>query len=645
MDATTEEIRLRADIVEIVGQHVTLRPAGNDRWKACCPFHDEKTPSFYVSRDKGFYKCFGCGKAGDVFKFLIEVENITFPEAKRMLAERYGVELPEYHRHQGGESEHPGEEAAPSEREQLGRVMAASAAFYREQFSGNGGLVARDYARSRKLSNATIEKFGIGYAPDVWDALQRHLVNPNRYGFTPEEGVAAGMLIAREGENRTRTYDRFRHRLMFPIWDAGGRVIAFGGRALEGGQTGNPDAKYINSPESLLFTKSQILYGYHLARAEVGKRESVIVTEGYMDAIALHEAGFANTVATLGTALTTQHVALLRRLSPKIVYLCFDGDSAGMRAALRTAPLFAANNLDVRVVALPVEDDPDTFIKKQGVAGFENALHNAKLLMQYRVQMAVAEFDLTDLAGRKEGIRAGAEVIAEVQSATEKDSYILWLAEQWASAEGIASPQRLELVEAAVRREVLAAQKRWRKQQQAQRNGQEEEAPPENEDDVGAMLAQAVNDVGSGVVKAEKALLGVLLSSPIWQSHILKALPPQLWTQAQHREIAAAILSELGDESQPFSPIVIIEKLPEETASLIAELLLSDQAAEPVTDYIIDGWIERVHYYWARRDEQRVLAMIGRKIQNDEEITEEDRAAYRDVLVRTKRRSPPVKSS
>ena len=149
MDATTEEIRLRADIVEIVGQHVTLRPAGNDRWKACCPFHDEKTPSFYVSRDKGFYKCFGCGKAGDVFKFLIEVENITFPEAKRMLAERYGVELPEYHRHQGGEGEHPGEEAAPSEREQLGRVMAASAAFYREQFAGNVGLVAREYSRSR----------------------------------------------------------------------------------------------------------------------------------------------------------------------------------------------------------------------------------------------------------------------------------------------------------------------------------------------------------------------------------------------------------------------------------------------------------------------------------------------------------------
>jgi DNA primase len=647
MDATTEEIRQRADIVDIVGQHVSLRPAGNDRWKACCPFHDEKTPSFYVSRDKGFYKCFGCGKAGDVFKFLIETENISFPEAKKMLAERYGVELPRYGS-TPGENGEVGESSAPSEREQLGRVMAAAAAFFREEFAGNAGNFARDYARERGLSRETIEKFGIGYAPDSWDALSNHL--GNRYGFRPDEGAGAGVLVARESETaggRTRFYDRFRHRLMFPIWDSGGRVIAFGGRALDGGKTGNPDAKYINSPESLLFNKSQVLYAYHLARAEVGRRQSVIVTEGYMDAIALHEGGFSNTVATLGTALTTQHVALLRRLSPRTVYLCFDGDSAGMRAALRAAPLFAANNLDVRVVALPAEDDPDTFIKKYGEVGMDNALVHAKLLMQYRVEMAISEFDLSELAARKEAIRAASEVIAEVSSATEKDSYMAWLAEQWARAEGISSPHRLEMVEAAVRREVLAAQKRWHKkeEQHTEKPALDLSAGEENQA-VSDTLLQAGNEVAPGVIKAERALLGVLLSSPSWRKHILEKLPPQLWTQAPHREIAATLQVEMqsaqsddGESDELFNPIAIIEKLPPETGGLIAELLLSDDAAEAASDMVINDWIARIQGHWARRDEKNILELVGKKLDSGEEITPEERAAYVEVLVKTKRKA------
>lgn len=649
MDATTEEIRQRADIVDIVGQHVVLRPAGNDRWKACCPFHDEKTPSFYVSRDKGFYKCFGCGESGDLFKFVQKVENITFPEAKRMLAERYGVALPQYRGNAGdGDFDgQPGDSSAPSEREQIGRVTAAAAAFFREELAGNAGNPARDYARSRQLSRATIEKFGIGYSPDSWDALHNHLVN--RYGFRPDEGGAAGLLVAREGEGRTRFYDRFRHRLMFPIWDSSGRVIAFGGRALEGGTTGNPDAKYINSPEGILFNKSQILYAYHLARAEVGKRQSVIITEGYMDAIALHEAGFSNTVATLGTALTTQHVAMLRRLSPKIVYLCFDGDSAGMRAALRAAPLFTANNLDVRVVALPKEDDPDTFVKKYGEIGFENALRTAKLLMQYRVEMAIAEFDLSELAQRKEAIRAGSEVIAEVQDETEKDSYISWLAEQWARVEGITSPNRLEMVEAAVRREVLAAHKRWNKKDDSHsHHPHSSEAPSEQEEnrDISDTLSSAASNVDSGVIKAERALLGVLLSSPSWRPYIVRELPPELWTQALHREIVATLQQEMkgmdNEDDKVLNPTLLIEKLPEESGGLIAELLLGDDAAEPAGELYINGWITRIRRHWAHQEEQDILEIVRTKLDNGEEILPEERATYYAVLLKTKRKEPEV---
>ncbi|HVF85041.1 MAG TPA: DNA primase, partial [Abditibacteriaceae bacterium] len=377
MDDTTEEIRRRADIVDIVSQYVALRPAGSGRWKACCPFHDEKTPSFNVSQERGYYHCFGCSKSGDIFKFLQEIENISFPEAKRQLAERYGVALPRF-----GKELSPEQQNAYDERDRLQKITAASASFFRLQLSGNKGLAGRDYARGRGLSNATLERFGIGLAPDAWDGLYHEL--SNKYGFKPEDGARAGVLIEREsvneqtGETYNRYYDRYRHRLMFPIWDAQGRVIAFGGRALPDGQTGNPDAKYINSPEGPLFNKSRVLYAWHLARAEAGKRESVIVCEGYMDAIALHEAGFSNTVATLGTALTEEHVRLLSRLSPKTVYLCYDGDSAGIRAALRTTDLFARYNLNVHVVALPDGDDPDTFLRKHGELGFDKQLRSAK---------------------------------------------------------------------------------------------------------------------------------------------------------------------------------------------------------------------------------------------------------------------------
>jgi DNA primase len=366
-----------------------------------------------------------------------------------------------------------------------------------------------------------------------------------------------------------------------------------------------------------------------------------------MDAIAVHEGGFYNTVATLGTALTTQHVALLRRLSPKIVYLCFDGDSAGMRAALRAAPLFAANNLDVRVVALPSEDDPDTFIKKYGEAGMDNALRNAKLLMQYRVEMAIAEFDLSELAARKEAIRAASEVIAEVSSATEKDSYMAWLAEQWARAEGITSPHRLEMVEAAVRREVLTAQKRWSKKEEKHgENPALQLSAGEENQAVSDTLLQAGNEVAPGIIKAERALLGVLLSSPSWRKHILEKLPPQLWTQAPHREIAATLQIEMqsaksdgSENGEFFNPIAIVEKLPPETGGLIAELLLSDDAAEAASDLVINDWITRIQGHWARRDEQNILELVGKKLDSGEEITPEERAAYVEALVKTKRKT------
>jgi DNA primase len=628
VDPTIEEIKRRADIVDVVSQHVALRPAGGERFKACCPFHDEKTPSFYVSRDKGFYKCFGCGESGDVFKFLQKVENISFFEAKKQLAERYGVQLPKF-----GKELSPEQQQVYDERDRLHKIMAACAHFYREQFAGNKGLAARDYARTRGLSGKTLEKFGIGYAPDAWDALHHHLVN--KYGFKIEDCVASGVLIEREDERGKRHYDRYRHRLMFPIWDYKGQCIAFGGRALEGGQTGNSDAKYINSPEGPLFNKSRILYAWHLARPEVGKRESIIITEGYMDTIALHEAGFSNTVATLGTALTAQHVAALARLSPKTVYLCFDGDSAGMRAALRSAPLFAAQNLTVRVVALPKEDDPDTFIRKHGEIGFQNALRNAKLFARYRLEQAIAPFDLSQVTERVEAIRAAAEVISEVGSDVEKDPYIAWLSDCWARAEGVTHPSRLQMMEAAVRREVGAASRRHKASTQYPPAVQRE---AENQE-VNNTLSS--DNTSKGVVQAERELLATLLNNPSSRSRLLEEFPPNEWITDIHREIAHAL--HQFDWNAPVDPAILIETLSIEAGQLVGELVIGDESQIAASPEVIQSWIQRIRGIKAEQIHQEMKELMNLKISRGEMPTREEYKAYEASLIATGRKVPVPK--
>jgi DNA primase len=481
-----------------------------------------------------------------------------------------------------------------------------------------------------------------------------------KYGFKPEDIAAAGLVIEKEDERGKRYYDRYRHRLMFPIWDSGGRTIAFGGRALEGGQHDNPDAKYINSPEGALFNKSRTLFAWHIARSEIGKRESVLVCEGYMDAIALHEAGFGNAVATLGTALTIQHVAALARLSPKNVFLCFDGDSAGIRAALRTAPLFGQHNLNVRVVSFPGGEDPDTFIKKYGAAALESALTRAPLLSRYRVEQAIAEYDLTSVAERMEAVRAAAHVIGEVVSDIERDSYIAWLAERWARAEGVTAPARVQMIEAAVRREVGAVSKRGHAEERPQneerpawKRGQNTwqkreptlaESTPmadREEESRGLLetLAGAGQDANSGVVKAERMLLASLLGNPSWRTRILEQLPAGQWTNEIHAEIASN-LRQL-DWNEPVDAATLVETLPSEAGALVSEMMLWDEAQTAATAEIIDDCIARVRGHWAKQVEREMIELIQLKLQSGEPISEAERQNYNNALIATGRKTPP----
>ncbi|HEX8463410.1 MAG TPA: DNA primase, partial [Abditibacterium sp.] len=646
LDSTTEEIRRRADITEVVSQYVALVPAGNGRMKACCPFHDEKTPSFYVSRDKGFYKCFGCSVSGDVFKFVAAMENTDFIGARKILGARYNVEV------KSKRELTPQQREEVSERDRLLKVTAAAAHFFRENFSGNGGLAARDYARIRGLSRETVEKFGIGYAPDNFNLLRGTLTR--KYGFSDDDGISAGLLIEKksaEGElggmfaenAERRVYDRYRHRLMFPIWDESGRVIAFGGRALEGGQNENSDsdykpAKYINSPETPLFHKSNVLFAWHLARAEVSKRDGVIITEGYMDAIAMHEGGFPQTVATLGTAVTAQHVALLRRLSPKAVYLCFDGDSAGMKAALRTAPLFAENALDVRVVRLPSGHDPDTYIREFGEVGMQTALTEAIPLARYRLVSILDAHDLQSVEGRAEAMRQSAEIINDLASETERSGYVSFLVDELLKIEKPGSRTEWERrrgdLERLVKNELRADEGRAGQKERLRdaKIGEGRLAPVREKkfsspkwEAIRLEEEKAANDlheatqsisgasgIAPGVLKAEKCLIGALLGHPVWRGHILENLPLAKWTDETHGEIViAARKIEAGEE---ISPVDFTENLSEEAQKVVGEVMLSDEANSLPDALVINDWIARVEGHWARQAELEMSELIKGKI-------------------------------
>ncbi|RYG72214.1 toprim domain-containing protein, partial [bacterium] len=559
--------------------------------------------------------------------------------------------------------------------DKLLKVCAAAAHFFREQLAGNAGMSARDYTRKRGLSRETIEKFGIGYAPDNWDALRTTLTR--KYGFTDDEGIATGLFIERKmaeddfdresGEKpQRRVYDRYRHRLMFPIWDESGRVIAFGGRALEGGKNANADAKYINSPETPLFHKSNVMFAWHLARGEVAKREGIIVTEGYMDAIAMHEGGFPQTVATLGTALTAQHVTLMRRVAPKVVYLCFDGDSAGMKAALRTAPLFAENSLEVRVVRLPGKHDPDTYIREFGSIGMENALKAAIPLARYRLVSILGAHNLEEVEGRAEAMRQASEIINDLGSETEREGYVAFMVDELLKIEkpgnrGAWERRRRDL-ERLVQNELRADESRDGKKERLReaKVGEGRLAPVREKrfsspnpkwEAIRLEQEKAANDlheatqsisdvqgVPTGVNKAEKSLVAALLSHPTWRDHILQSLPLAKWTDETFAEIVIA--ARHYEKGQEITPVEFTEDLSEEAQQLVGDVMLSDEANVLPDASVINDWISQVEMYWARQTEVELLTMIVGKLERAETVSEAEREALAAALYATKRKRP-----
>lgn len=412
-DEIVHEIISRNDIVEVISEYVPLQPGGANH-RALCPFHNEKTPSFMVSREKQMFKCFGCGKGGDVVGFIMEKENLDFVEALKKLAQRINLQIPEAEMT-------PQVRQELQEQHQLMDLHRDAASFYFNCLKKRGNAGAR-YLAGREWSIETIKRFGLGYAPDQWDALCRYM---STKGYSNELLEKAGLAILSEKvAGNKRHYDRFRNRVMFPIFDIRGNVVAFGGRILT--PEGTP--KYLNSPETLLFNKRHLLYGLNIARTHL-RQHTLILVEGYTDVITLHENGFQNAVATLGTSLTPEHAGLAEKTAKRVI-LCFDGDQAGEQAAQRSIRIFRNTEVEVKILTLPHKTDPDQYVKEKGAEAFEQLLQKAPTAVEYQISLIRRRHSLATVEGKVHFAREASDVLKQIKSMVEREAYAARVAEE-----------------------------------------------------------------------------------------------------------------------------------------------------------------------------------------------------------------------
>ncbi len=425
---TIDQVRQSVDIVEVISDHVVLTKRGKN-FVGLCPFHEDRNPSFNVSQDKQIYKCFACGAGGNVFRFLMELERISFIEAVRKLAEQAGIALPE-----SGDGGREQQEAFDA----LYRANELARKYYTHLLMVDAaGSEARDYLKSRGVSEKTMDAFSLGYAPNAWDGL---LQVAGRRGINPKTLEQAGLALPRrEGKGY---YDRFRNRLMFPIQAHTGRTVAFGARALDPQE----QAKYLNSPETPVYHKSATLYGLWKGRDAIRDEGTAIVVEGYMDLLALAQRGIGHTVASAGTALTPNHARLLRRYAQRAV-LVFDGDAAGTAAAVRGVGALFEAGLEIRVVSLPENHDPDSYIREHGPEGFQTLLESAQPVLDFMIAWTATQEDLTTSDGKARATQSLAEFVSRVKDEARRR----FLIQETAQKLGIDEGTVLQVVQQASR--------------------------------------------------------------------------------------------------------------------------------------------------------------------------------------------------
>ena len=449
-----QELAQRNDIVDVVGSYVRLTKKSGSNLFGLCPFHSEKTPSFSVAPDKQIYHCFGCGKGGSVISFIMEIENLSFPDAVAFLARRAGMPMPEEE-----------QDGASKKRQRMLALNREAARFFHSELKAPGGAPARDYLARRQLGNRTVTNFGLGFAPDSWDSLVRAM---KAQGFSEQELFDAGLM--RHGK-KGGVYDTFRNRLMFPVIDVRGNVIGFSGRIL-----GDGEPKYMNSPETLVFSKSHNLFGLNLAKKS--KAGYVILVEGNVDVASLHQAGFDSAVASLGTSLTPEQARLLSRYTGEIV-IAYDSDGAGVKAAQRAIGLLEKLEMRVRVLRMEGAKDPDEYIKAFGADAFRNLLEASENHIDYRLDSIRRKYDLAVDEQKVSFLREACDMVAALPDQVKREVYAMRLSE----LTGISAAAVRDQTEQLRRRKLKAARREETRdqlrpvQQQQRRTGVRYENP------------------------------------------------------------------------------------------------------------------------------------------------------------------------
>ena len=551
-----EAVRASGDIVQVVSDYVPLKKAGR-RLKGLCPFHQEKTPSFSVDPESQLFYCFGCQTGGDIFKFIQIYDKLNFGEAIEALARRFGVPLPATQR-KGGD-----------DRERVLEINAAALAFFRESLRQDAGRGCREYLAKRGLDDKTLERLGLGYAPDDWEALRGHLMGKR---YRADDLLKAGLVSARK--SGSGEYDRFRNRLIFPIRDIQGRIVAFGGRALD------PDAqpKYINSPETPAYIKGNHLYGLDQAREAIRREGFAIVVEGYMDLAALAQAGFDNVVASLGTAFTPAQARLLARYTQR-VRVSYDGDAAGAQATARSLDMLLEQGFEVHVVELPGGTDPDDCIREHGKSEYGRLVREAPEYLEFLVHREVAVHGIADSRAKVAVVNAVLPHVAKLTNAIERTSWATRLADA------------LQIEDDLVLQELRAALKTARTE-----------------------VRQRPKTSREKLRDAEVRMVHLLMRSEDDRRR-LETMIDEIDLEATAIAPIVTSVLELTRQEQTIDASAVCEHLSEEDSQLLTRILFRDEPEEGST---IEDCLETFQRERIKREERQAVRELGRESENQE---------------------------
>jgi DNA primase len=565
-----DDLKHHADIVVVIQDYVSLKKTGAT-YKGLCPFHGEKTPSFHVTRDKGFFHCFGCNVGGDVFKFLELHEKIGFADAVKLLAQRFGMSLPEM-------EQTDDQRANAAERETLLKVHESAAAWFQRQLASNTGARVRRQIAERGVTDDTRQVMGLGFAPPGREGLKAALIEE---GFSQALLVRAGLLVQRDDGS---VIDRFRNRLMIPICRDTGSVIAFGGRAVDADQ----QPKYLNSPETPIYSKGRTLYGLHLSKNAIRNGKFAVLVEGYFDFAQVYQAGFQAVVASCGTALTPQHSQQLRRFTSKVV-LSFDPDTAGQGATAKSCAILVAEGFDVNVAILPPGEDPDTFVRRQGRQGYRELLEQSRPYLEYLLDRVAAGHNLNTDEGRVKFLGEMLPIAGRIPDASMRDRF----------ADRLSFKARVtdEVVRAEIRKAVV--------QKQA------------------SLTKRDVPSFGH-VTKAEKGLIWLLVHQPEGALGALETLDGTDLDGLASRTVLD--LAHKLNENTEFTPSALLERLNTVDAQLVAAIASETEA------HVHDAggcvrMIKRLRY-------ERERAAIQREIDRLQEVGGHEGEQLQELLVR-----------